>query len=262
MFLIFFIAIGIFAMAQTGKRYEIETTLGNVKIVIFDETPKHQANFEKIVNEGKYNGVIFHRVIKDFMVQTGDPNSRNPRPGIVYGGGGPAYKIPAEIRSDLIHSYGAIAAARNGDNINPKRESSATQFYIVTGKVFTSGRLDTMEMGETSRMRRDKAREVFLAARPKMEEYQKRGDNEKMAIITEETKAKAKEEAEKVEFKYTAQQREAYTTVGGTPHLDGKYTVFGAVLEGMDIVEKIQNEACDSNDRPLNNVIIKRIYAL
>ncbi|MFV0506603.1 MAG: peptidylprolyl isomerase [Bacteroidales bacterium] len=246
---------------QVGKKYVMETSLGNIKFVIFDKTPKHQANFDKLVKDGKYDGVIFHRVIKDFMVQAGDPNSKNPRAGVVYGGGGPAYTIPAEIFPDLINEYGAIAAARNNDDINPQRKSNATQFYIVTGKIFRESQLDTMARAETIKLRKKRYKKIFAEAKPQLLRYQELKDHDNMNALAEATKVRAKEEAMKEVFEYTEQQRHAYTTVGGAPHLDGKYTVFGFVTEGMDVVNKIQCEARDKNDRPLRDVIIKRVYA-
>lgn len=210
----------LFAVAsysQDAQRYRVlmETNAGNITLELYDETPLHRDNFVKLVKNGFYDGVLFHRVIKDFMIQGGDPDSRNAVAGQELGNGEEKYRIPAEICFPKIyHKRGALAAAREPDYANPQRESSACQFYIVYGQVFND---------------------------PMLERVQQRisQNTDGTVVLTDE-------------------QREVYKTVGGTPHLDGQYTVFGEVVEGMDVVEKIQAVATDSNDRPLDDVRIIR----
>lgn len=193
---------GVFKKKQekTSTKVIIKTSYGDIKIRLYDETPLHRDNFIKLVKEGYYNDLLFHRVINSFMIQGGDPNSRNAQPGQQLGMGGPGYTIPAEIDTNLIHKKGVLSAARMGDNVNPKRESSGSQFYIVQGKTYNDNELDMME----SRMGR----------------------------------------------KYTPEQRQTYKTIGGTPHLDGSYTVFGEVIEGLDVVDKIAAVKTLPGDRP------------
>lgn len=186
----------------------IETTYGNIKIKLYDETPLHKENFLKLVSEKLYDDQIFHRVINNFMIQAGDPKSKNAKPGQPLGYGDLGYTIPAEFNKDLFHKKGALAAARQPDNVNPNKESSASQFYIVHGKVYSNQELDLMEQ---------------------------RG----------------------IHIKFTEEQRKTYTTVGGTPHLDYAYTVFGEVIEGIDIVDKIASVKTDKRDRPLNDIKLK-----
>jgi len=206
--------------AQTGQgatRHEVllETDSGDIRIELFNETPKHRDNFLRLVRSGAYDGVLFHRVIKDFMIQTGDVGSKNAKPGEAVGDTPETYTVPAEICfPKLFHHRGALGAAREGDDVNPKRESSATQFYIVWGYKFTDGQLDKVQQRLNER--------------------------------TDST------------VQLTPEVREAYKTVGGTPHLDGQYTVFGQVIQGLDIVDLIQRQPGDKNDRPLNDTRIRR----
>ncbi|MBL7741267.1 MAG: peptidylprolyl isomerase [Chitinophagaceae bacterium] len=185
----------------------LQTSMGDITIRLSDSTPLHRDNFLKLVKVGFYDSVLFHRVIQNFMIQSGDPDSKNAAPGIPLGSGGPSYRIPAELRPSLFHKKGVIAAAR--DN-NPEKSSSGSQFYIVQGKVFTEAGLDSLE---TIRLKR----------------------------------------------KLPAEQREVYKTIGGSPHLDQGYTVYGEVARGLDIVDKIAavatSKAAD-RDRPLENVRI------
>ena len=181
----------------------IKTSLGDITIGLSNETPQHRDNFIKLVKEGYYDGVLFHRIIQGFMIQTGDPDSKTAKPGQRLGMGGPSYRIPAEFVPSLYHKRGAVAAAR--DN-NPQKASSGSQFYIVDGKTFDNDYLTMIEqrMGKT----------------------------------------------------FTLQQRTDYTTVGGAPFLDGDYTVFGNVLLGMEVVDKIAAQSKDANDRPLEDIKI------
>lgn len=200
--------------AQDTLRHEVlmETSMGNIRLALYNETPLHRDNFIKNVREGVYDGLLFHRVISSFMIQGGDTASRNAAPGQQLGDTEESYSIPAEIRyPQLFHKRGALAAAREGDNVNPERRSSATQFYIVYGRRFTDEMLDKV---------------------------QERLNGVKGGVTL------------------TPEVREVYRQKGGTPHLDGLYTVFGEVLEGMDVVREIQWVETDSNNRPVEDVRI------
>ena len=231
---------------------KIETTAGDIKVKLYNETPKHRDNFIKLVKDGMYEGTLFHRVIKDFMIQAGDPDSKNAPKGKMLGAGDVGYTIPAEfVYPKFFHKKGALSAARQGDNVNPKKESSGCQFYIVTGKVYNDSTLLSME----SQMNENKINVIFntLAQKHMKEIYKMRKANDEDGLydLQEKLFAEAQEIAAKQpEFHFTPEQIEAYTTVGGTPHLDGEYTVFGEVVEGMDVVDKIQQVKTDRSDRP------------
>lgn len=192
------------SVKQPEHVVQITTDMGVIKVKLYNETPKHRDNFIKLVKEGYYNGLLFHRIIKGFMIQGGDPDSKTAKPGQMLGNGGPGYTIPAEINPALFHKRGALSAARMGDQVNPKKESSGSQFYIVQGTVTTAQQLDQYEQQNN--------------------------------------------------IKLTAKARSTYTTVGGAPHLDMGYTVFGEVTEGMDVVDKIADVQKDRNDRPIKDV--------
>lgn len=199
--------------ADLKKDVVLETNYGNLRVRLSDETPQHRDNFLKLAKSKYYDGVLFHRVINKFMIQAGDPDSRKAAAGKALGEGGPGYTIPAEFKSDLFHKKGVIAAAREGDDVNPQKASSGSQFYIVQGKVWTDGGLDTLEI--------------------------KRLNGRKIP----------------------SEQRTAYKTIGGTPHLDQNYTVFGEVIDGLDVIDKIAAVATSKGkdkDRPLKDVVIKK----
>ncbi|MEY8707112.1 peptidylprolyl isomerase [Bacteroides faecichinchillae] len=240
---------------------KIETTLGDIKVKLYNETPKHRDNFIKLAKEGVYDGTLFHRVIKEFMIQAGDPESKNASKGKMLGSGDVGYTIPAEfVYPKYFHKRGALSAARQGDNVNPKKESSGCQFYIVTGKVYNDTTLINMERG----MNENKVTLIFntLAQKHMKDIYKMRKNNDEKGLLELQDKliAQAEEEAAKQpEFRFTPEQVEAYTTIGGTPHLDGEYTVFGEVVEGMDIVDKIQQVKTDRSDRPEEDVKIVKV---
>ena len=238
-------------------KVEIKTTYGDIVVALYNETPQHRDNFIKLVKEGYYDGVLFHRVIKEFMVQTGDPNSKNAAADAQLGAGGPDYTLPAEIvYPTLFHKCGALAAARTGDQVNPERRSSGSQFYIVTGKIYNEAALSQMEQ----QMQQMKAEKVFYekASRimPQIERMQQAGDSAGLNALQEKLYNESMDEVAKNPVRFTVEQKKAYTTVGGTPHLDGQYTVFGEVVTGMDVVNKIQNVATGRNDRPVADVKI------
>ncbi len=207
-----------FASCKSEKHVVMETTMGTIEVMLYNQTPKHRDNFLSLVEEGAYDSLLFHRVIKDFMIQGGDPESRNAVKGQLLGDGDRPYTLPAEFRLEdgIFHRRGALAAAREGDDVNPEQRSSAMQFYIVWGRVFDDERLDYIQQ--------------------RMDEF---------------TGGKVK---------YTEEMRNSYKTVGGTPHLDGMYTVFGEVVNGMDVVDAIQQVATDENDRPMEDVRILKAY--
>lgn len=190
---------------RTGQLIKIETTYGNMVIMLYDQTPLHRDNMVKLIEEGFYNGQIFHRVIKDFMIQGGDPHSVGAHKGQRLGTGGPGYTLPAEFNNNLFHKKGALAAARQGDQVNPEKASSGSQFYIVQGREFTP---DMLEMMEKDR-----------------------------------------------DLPFSPEAIEAYTTVGGTPHLDGGYTIFGEVVEGLEVVDLIAALPTDSYNRPEEDIV-------
>ncbi len=191
---------------QKDTKVLIKTSMGNMTAILYAGTPYHSENFIKLANEGYYDGLLFHRVIEEFMVQGGDPNSKDAPSGKALGNGGPGYTIPAEITPKYYHKKGALSAARTGDQGNPTRRSSGSQFYIVTGKKYTDAELDQFE------------KRMFT--------------------------------------KFTKEQREAYTSIGGTPFLDGQYTVFGEVIKGVEVAVAISKVAKDGNDRPKKDVKI------
>ena len=245
-------------------KVKISTSLGDITAVLYDETPLHRDNFIKLVNEGYYNGTLFHRVIKDFMIQAGDPESKKAPKGKMLGSGDVGYTLPAEfIYPRYFHKKGALSAARQGDEVNPKKESSGCQFYIVTGKVYGDSALLNMEQ-QMNRMRLNNAFNA-LAQKHMKEIYKMRKDGNQEGLMNLQDSLIAQAEAQvgkEPEFKFTPEQIKAYTTVGGTPHLDGQYTVFGEVLEGMEVVDKIQKVKTDRSDRPEEDVVIKKVTLL
>jgi peptidyl-prolyl cis-trans isomerase B (cyclophilin B) len=204
-----------FLSAQPVKETIVvfETSKGVIKIMLYEETSMHKDNFIKLVNQGFYNGLLFHRTIKNFMIQTGDPKSKGSKPGEPLGTGGPGYTISAEFYPHLYHKKGAVAAARLSDNVNPKRESSGSQFYIVQGRKYTNEQLTALENSNRH-------------------------------------------------IRFTDQQRKDYTSAGGTPELDYSYTVFGQVIDGLNVIDSIADCPTDERNRPLENIIINKAYVL
>ncbi|HJD92373.1 MULTISPECIES: peptidylprolyl isomerase [Bacteroides] len=243
------------------QKIKIETTLGDVVIKLYNETPLHRDNFLKLIKDKTYEGTLFHRVIQDFMIQAGDPDSKDAPKGKMLGVGDVGYTIPAEfVYPQLFHKKGALSAARQGDQVNPKKESSGCQFYIVTGTVFTEDSLLEMEQ-QKNEMKINKAFEKLAKAHMKeIYKLRKAQDEEGLFDLQEKLVEEAEIEAAKEpDFQFTPEQIEAYTTVGGTPHLDEDYTVFGEVLEGLDVVDKIQRASTDRNDRPNEDIKILKM---
>lgn len=237
-------------------KVRIKTTEGDILVRLYDETPKHRDNFLKLAGEGYFDGTLFHRVIKDFMIQGGDPDSKGAPKGKMLGTGGPDYTLPAEfVYPKLFHKRGALSAARLGDEVNPERESSGSQFYIVWGKTYKSAELKQMERQLEMQQEQTVFNKLAKENRDKIMELRRNRDCAGLQELQDELIAETKAIClEKGKPTFTDEQREAYTTVGGTPFLDNQYTVFGEVEEGLDVVEKIQNCETMRGDRPAEDV--------
>lgn len=246
------------------SKVQIKTSLGDITVRLYDETPLHRDNFIKLAKEGYYNGTLFHRVIKNFMIQGGDPDSKGAAAGVQLGTGGPGYTVPAEfVYPQYFHKKGALAAARQSDQVNPEKKSSGSQFYIVTGEVYSAGKLTQLEKQLEQRMLQSIFDSLVVENRDKILQLRRNRDQAGIAAIQEQLQkdsfAKAKEMGKP---KFTDAQREAYTTVGGTPFLDNDYTVFGEVEEGMDVIDAIQNVATGVGDRPNNDVVMIEVKVI
>ncbi len=241
------------------QKVKISTEYGNIILVLYDETPKHRDNFIKLVKEQYYNGSTFHRIIKNFMIQGGDPNSKDSN-NTQLGNGGPGYTLPAEINPKYYHKKGALAAARLGDNINPKKESSGSQFYIVQGSTFTADVLKQMEQRKNSSLQtkyirsflNDPKNETYIN---KLKQLQEEKNEEAIKTFYGEIESIVLPTIpEKEKVKYSEEQIKTYTSIGGTPHLDGDYTVFGEVIEGLDVLDKIASVQTGTADKPLKDI--------
>ncbi|MCH5221208.1 MAG: peptidylprolyl isomerase [Muribaculaceae bacterium] len=236
----------------------VKTSAGDITLLLYGDTPKHRDNFVRLVEESYYDSVLFHRVIKNFMIQTGDPESKTALAGTPLGAGGPGYTIDAEIVFPRhFHKRGALAAARQGDAVNPQKRSSGSQFYIVTGNKLTDGDVDNLAMHLLNNRKQSIFNRLAGERRQTIIDMQSRGDRAGLQALQEELIKLTEAEVE-AEGKVTISEemRQAYTTVGGAPHLDGEYTVFGEVIEGMDVVEAIENAATDKLDRPKEDIRI------
>lgn len=244
--------------ARNSKRekvVEIATDYGKIKIKLFNETPLHRDNFIKLVNEGIYTDLLFHRVIQGFMIQGGDPDSRNAAPGQMLGNGGPGYTVAAEINPKFFHHRGVLAAAREGDQVNPEKKSSGSQFYIVQGKVFRPTELDSLLLKKEEMRKTTLMQARIKAIEPELYKLGGEGkQQEVMAKINAIRDSVAAEAAKLPPFAFSEEQRKIYTTLGGAPHLDGNYTIFGEVIEGMEVVDAIARQAVDQNNRPEKDI--------
>ena len=242
---------------QIMSKVKIQTMLGDITVRLYDETPIHRDNFLKLAREGYYDGTLFHRVIKGFMIQGGDPDSKGAPAGKMLGVGGPDYTLEAEIKSDIFHKRGALAAARQGDEVNPERRSSGSQFYIVWGDVYNEGQLRQF----SKQLRMQKVQSAFnaLAAEHKDEIMQMRRDRNRAGLQELQDKLVAEAESKVGKDGLTEEQLQLYSTLGGTPHLDGQYTVFGEVEDGLDVVEMIQGTATGRADRPLDDIEMRMV---
>ncbi len=256
-------AVALFTTCQNKPEDDIVsimTPYGEIKVKLYPKTVHHHDNFLALAENGFYNNTLFHRVIDKFVIQGGDPLSRHADIGQLLGEGDTTYKLPFEYVAEYMHKRGALAAARDMDLDNPDKESSGCQFYIVQGKRYTDGELS---MIEARHEQQDKARILLeiLKRQPdttlttKFRGYIKARDTANISGVLQKFKSLVDlEYAQRVPWKLTDEQREIYRTIGGTPQLDGGYTVFGEVISGMEVVDKIASEPCDANDRPQKDI--------
>ncbi len=256
-------AISITVKAQTLSKETviIETNSGIIKLKLYEETPLHKANFLRLIRQKFYDSLLFHRVINSFMIQGGDPDSKRTNDTAMLGMSDAGYWIPAEFNKRLFHKKGRLCAAREGDDVNPKKESSGCQFYIVMGKTYDSVALKKAEIrvnreavtkinyttafgGKSDGLKRQYFRLL----------YENKEDSLKYYARQLTDPYSIKEYAKTPHYTFTKEQKKTYSTIGGTPHLDNNYTVFGEVIEGLDIIDKIAAVKTDKRDRPLENI--------
>lgn len=236
----------------------IKTNYGDMVAILYDETPKHKANFIKLAKEHFFDSLLFHRVIPGFMIQGGDPKSKKAAPGQPIGEGGPGYTVDAEFNPKFFHEKGSLSAARQGDQVNPTKASSGSQFYIVQGTVLTPADVENLKYDQMKlmtglrKMFEDPANKPLLDSMMAlynsgdMQAYQKR--------LFELAPRCEKATGMTVTKNITEEMKKAYTTVGGAPHLDGDYTVFGKIIKGLDVIDKIAAVQRDGSDRPAEDV--------
>ncbi len=250
--------------APVEKKVLIETNQGKIVVKLYNETPKHRENFLKLVDNAFYDSLLFHRVINDFMIQAGDPESKNAEKNARLGNGGPGYTVEAEINADKLHQRGALAAARQPDDVNPEKRSSGSQFYIVEGNIWIDSQLDLLIKRRNSyviseyvnRLLQKPENETLASHVDSLRRNQHRDEfNEIYLQLTEQVMPQIKADSVDM-FDLSEEQRYVYKTVGGSPHLDGEYTVFGEVVLGMPVVELISDVKTDIRNRPLEDVLI------
>jgi cyclophilin family peptidyl-prolyl cis-trans isomerase len=253
-------AIEPYKILSSDSIVEIRTDLGNILVRLYNETPKHRDNFMKLARNKYFDSLMFHRVIKEFMIQGGDPESKRAQPEQMLGNGGPGYTIPAEINTKYFHKKGALSAARLGDEINPNKESSGSQFYIVQGRTFTENDLKATEEGKIMQIKRSLYNQYLnhpdnIMLRNKVIRLQNENKIDSLNMINGVAINYVEEEFKKQSVsKFSEEQLKAYSTIGGAPHLDGGYTVFGEVIEGLDVIDKIAALETGSSDRPKTDI--------
>lgn len=244
--------------AQPETMVLIKTTAGDITIKLYDDTPLHRDNFIKLVEEHFYDSLMFHRVIREFMVQAGDPESRYAPKNVALGSGGPGYTIPAEIvYPKYFHKRGVLSAARQADPINPERKSSGSQFYIVTGKSYTKYTLQELEQQLDDQQGQGIFDILCARNRTRIMEFQNANDQDGLKQLQDSLARETKKILdERGPFRFSKAQVDAYLKDGGAPYLDGQYTVFGEVVDGMKVVDKIERAGTDQNDRPRKDIRI------
>lgn len=237
-----------------NNRYiKILTDEGDIVVKLYNETPRHTENFIKLTEQNFFDGLIFHRVIKDFVVQGGDPETKNAEQGKLYGEKDAGYLIDAEIIDTIYHKRGVIAMAREGDDVNPEKKSSSSQFYLVVGKVFSDEELNELEVNLNKKLREKTVEKLYDS----LLIDSKNLNQKSISQVTQKVNILVDSILKVKHIKFNENQRKIYTSVGGIPHLDGNYTVFGEIVSGYEVVEKISSVQTDSNDRPLKDIKFK-----
>ncbi len=251
------------AQTLSAESVLIETEYGNMTVKFYEETPVHKSAFLKLVKTHFFDSLLFHRVINSFMIQGGDPLSKTAKPGDSLGHGDLGYTLPAEIRPGLIHKKGALCAARESDDINPTFASSASQFYIVMGKPRSGPDLLKYETRINKALTANAPRLALMSPQGKalnarLEQLQKENKTDSASQVKEQLDALMRRYSQNTPaYKFSARQTEVYTTLGGTPHLDNTYTVFGEVVNGLEVIDKIAAVNTDKRDRPLKDIRMK-----
>ena len=245
------------AAQNSSKENEVvlETEFGTIRIKLYNETPLHRDNFLKLVDEGFYTDLLFHRVIKNFMIQGGDPDSKNATPDQHLGAGDLGYRIPAEINPKYFHHRGVLAAAREGDRVNPEKQSSASQFYILQGRVFRPSELDTLLMKLEDNRKNSMMQARMMAIEPELNQLKAEGKQAELMAKIQAIRDSVRVEADRLApLTFSEEQRKAYTTIGGYPSLDNNYTIYGEVMEGMEVVDSIASQPTNPGDRPQKDI--------
>ena len=239
----------------------ISTNYGDMKVMLYDDTPRHSEHFLSLVKKGYFDGTLFHRVIRNFMIQGGAQDSRNAAPGAQVGSGRTDMELMPEFRAHHFHKKGALAAPRQDDKENPKKKSDVSQFYVVHGNVYTTGRMDTLEQAVNVPIKNKIIRKHYSPHKNKLAELKKTDPHafnsllDSLLHVVDSLYAQAPGK-----FFFAPEVKEAYTTIGGSHHLDGEYTVFGEVIEGLDVIDKIAALQVDMYHRPTKDARIIRIY--
>lgn len=264
---IFYFTMVFILVACTGKQSSavdgdrpqvlIQTSFGDMVVELYNETPQHRDNFLKLVEEGFYNDLLFHRVIEGFMIQGGDPDSKNASPNKRLGSGGPGYTIPAEFVDDFYHKKGALSAARQGDNVNPEKKSSGSQFYIVQGKVWDDQMIEQFEEKQKFQAVRKQMMKMYNEQMNDIKRFQKNNMQDSIMQLRIKIQETAEQMVDSTLYTINSERRKIYSTIGGTPQLDGGYTVFGEVVKGLSIIDSIAVIQTDKNDRPIDDIIMK-----
>lgn len=253
--------VGLLSAQTKYPTLVISTNYGDMKAILYDDTPNHSSHFLKLVNQGYFNGTLFHRVLREFMIQGGAQDSKNAPAGAQIGGGRTDMDILPEFRDHHFHKKGALAAPRRDDNVNPKKKSDASQFYIVHGKVYTQGRLDSMEMKVNVPIKNKIIREHYIPYKDKLDELKTTDASAFNAMLDSLLHVvDSLYEAAPGKFFLRDDLKEAYGTIGGSHHLDGEYTVFGEVTDGLEVIDKIANLPVDDYGRPKNDAKIIKVY--
>lgn len=243
---------------KNEKVVSIQTSFGEIQAKLYNETPQHRDNFIKLVEEGFYDSLLFHRVIYGFMIQGGDPDSKSAKPNQKLGNGKLDYQVPAEFIDTLIHKHGVLAAAREPDNINPTKASSACQFYLVQGRVMNDDQLNQLEQRIKQAAYQQKSNELLKlpendSLKKATAQAYRSNDSLQIATIKQVLDSLILPQIQEVSF--NEQQRKTYSTVGGAPHLDGSYTVFGEMISGFNVLDSIASVSTNKNDRPIEDIV-------